>query len=299
MKRLISISFLLLICFQSYSQEQDWEWWNKTHGWEPGMPGWRNWLIISPGYLGPNALPVPELKDGLIPEKGEFEFGTVFHFKTGDPTQNLSARMLIPFAKSKIALELYGIVVEKYQMSETVRDERFARDKDGRGVTQGDFYFSTLMQLIKGRRFPNTLLRLACKTASGGAFYAARVSDSPGYYFDLNFSKDFSNPSGGMFRSSAMIGFYSWQTNDELNLQDDALLYGAGFAYLKNSWTLTSSLTGYHGYKNNGDRPMVLTADIKKGVGNKTIRLQYLHGLHDWEYKTVKISLTWHFDGIE
>ena len=179
MKRLISISFLLLICFQSYSQEQDWEWWNKTHGWEPGMPGWRNWLIISPGYLGPNALPVPELKDGLIPEKGEFEFGTVFHFKTGDPTQNLSARMLIPFAKSKIALELYGIVVEKYQMSETVRDERFARDKDGRGVTQGDFYFSTLMQLIKGRRFPQYLVAAGMQNCIRGGILCSPCFRQP------------------------------------------------------------------------------------------------------------------------
>jgi hypothetical protein len=299
MKRLTLAITFFLCCLSALSQEQNWDWWNEKHGWQSGMKGWRMWLIISPEYLGPNALPVPDLKSGFIPEKSEFEFGADFHFKTGDPTQNLSGRLLIPFAKSKIAFEMYGVIVEKYQMSETVRDERFAREKDGRGITQGDFYFGTLIQLFKNRKFPNTLVRLTCKTTSGGAYYAARYSDSPGYFLDINMSKDFKSNRGSIYRPVAMAGFYSWQTNDELNLQDDAILYGVGLEYQHNSWLLSSSLTGYNGYKNNGDRPMVFTVGIKKEVGKKTLRLQYLHGLNDWEYNTVKISLIWHFNGID
>ncbi|NQU85159.1 MAG: hypothetical protein HQ541_05300 [Mariniphaga sp.] len=297
-KRFFLIFSLLIISQAVFSQEKDWGWWNETHGWESGMPGWRMWLIISPKYLGPNALPVPELKNGIIPEKSEIEFGADFHFKTGDPTQNLSGRCLIPFANSRIALELYGTIVEKYQMSETIRDERFARDKDGEGIIQGDFYFSTLIQITKNRKFPNTIARLGAKTASGGAYNAARVTDSPGYYLDLNFSKDISLSENTVFRPLAMVGFYSWQTNDELNLQNDALLYGAGFEYQGNTWSLTSSVTGYHGYKDNGDRPVVFNSGIKKDIGNKTVRIQYLHGIHDWEYETVKFSMIWYFDGI-
>jgi hypothetical protein len=298
MKHFILLVALLCSCLFVFSQEQDYEWWNIKHGWETGMPGWRMWLVISPKYLGPNALPVPELKSGFISEKGEFEFGADFHFKTGDPTQNFTGRCLIPFAKSKIAIELYGIIVEKYQMSETVRDERFARDKDGKGITQGDFYFSTLVQLVKNRKFPNTLVRLACKTSSGGAYNAARVTDSPAYFFDLNFSKDIINKSGSVLRPEAMAGFYSWQTNDELNLQNDAILYGGGFEYQRSSWLFSSSLTGFYGYENNGDRPAVFNVGLKKDFGKKTWRIQYLHGLHDWEYDTVKFSLIWHFNGI-
>ena len=61
-----------------------------------------------------------------------------------------------------------------------------------------------------------------------------------------------------------MAGFYSWQTNDELNLQNDAMLYGLGFDLVKNNWTLASSWSGYHGYKDNGDRPMQLNFDLRK-----------------------------------
>lgn len=298
-KQYVFVVFLILYSLSAFPQEQDWEWWNTTHGWEKGMPGWRMWLIISPKYLGPNALPVPELKNGILPEEGEFEFGADFHFKSGDPTQNLSGRCLIPFANSKVAIELYGTIVEKYQMSEKIRDERFARDRDGKGIVRGDFYFSTLVQLAKNRKFPNTIVRMACRTPSGGAYAAARVSDSPGYYLDLNFSKDFEFLQTTVFRPKAMIGFYSWQTNDELNLQNDALQYGGGFELEGRSWDFNTSVTGYHGYKDNGDRPVVFNSALRKDFGKKTWRLQYLHGIHDWEYDTVKISVIWYFDGIE
>lgn len=293
--------FLIIFLFSSalvYPQGEDYSWWNLKHGWQEGMKGWRMWLIISPEYLGPNALPVPELKTGLIPEKGEFEFGTGLHFKTGDPTQDLSARCLIPFAHSRVAIEIYGVMVEKYQMSETIRDERFARDKDGKGVAQGDLYFSTLAQLVKGRKFPDTMARFTCKTASGGAYSAARVTDSPGYFFDFNFSKNIPGKIGSEWTPTAMLGFYSWQTNDELNLQNDAFLYGAGLNYRFYKWQFSSSFSGFHGYKNNGDRPIVLTTGVKKDIGQKTLRIQYFHGLNDWEYDTFKFSFIWHFNGI-
>ena len=140
--------------------------------------------------------------------------------------------------KNKIALEVYGVMLEKYQMSRQIRDERIARDKDGKGFAIGDLYFSTLVQLSKNRKFPNTLLRLAGKTASGGALKAARYTDSPGYFFDLSFSKDFQSPTLSTWRPLASIGFYSWQTNDPENLQNDALMYAAGVEYLKNNWAL-------------------------------------------------------------
>ena len=71
------------------------------HGWEPGKPNWRMWLTISPGYLGPNALPVPEVKNGLIKADGEIKLSTDFHFKKGDNTQNLSGYVMVPFAKKQ------------------------------------------------------------------------------------------------------------------------------------------------------------------------------------------------------
>jgi hypothetical protein len=296
--RCLTTLILCVISLSTYSQSDDYEWWNQIHGWQPGMKGWKMFLIHSPKYLGPNALPVPELKIAKIPEKSEFEISADFHFKNGDPTQDLWGRCLIPFANSRIALELYGVAVEKYQMSEAIRDERFARDFDGKGKVVGDFYFSTLIQLVRGKKFPDAMLRLACKTASGEGYNAARVTDTPGYFFDLSLSKDIRNKRGNTLTPSGMIGFYCWQTNDDRNFQNDAWLYGAGLNYNPGKWLFTSTLTGFHGYKNNGDSPLVFTAGIKRDIGRKTFRVQYLHGLNDWEYDTFKFSLIWYFKGI-
>lgn len=293
----VAITFLC-IPWQINAQNTDWEWWNTLHGWESGMPNWRMWLTISPGYLGPNALPVPDMKNGLIKSEGEAKISTGLHLKEGDNTQNISGYFMIPFAKSKIAFEVYGVIIEKYQMSEQVRDERVARDKDGKGITPGDIYFSTLIQLSRNRKFPNTLLRLATKTASGGAYYAARYSDSPGYFFDISFSKDLNTPKMATLRPFASMGFYSWQTNDEENLQNDAFMFGAGLEFLKNDWTATSTVSGYAGYKNEKDQPLAFTFGLKKHIGRKSIQFQYIHGIKDWEYDTFMMAYSWHFKGI-
>ena len=292
--------FFTLILFVSVlaKAQDDYSWWNETHGWETGMPGWRNWIKMSPAYLGPNALPVPEVKKGFITNNSEIEITASNHFHSGDPTQDLSGRAFIPFANGKIAVEMYGVIFEHYAYTQTIRDERVSRDRDGKGTAIGDFYFSTLIQLIKDRKFPNTMLRATLKTASGTNLKAARYSDEPGYFFDLSFSKDFGGEDQMLFRPFGMAGFYSWQTNDELRLQNDAVLYGAGADFEKNSWRFTGSCSGYYGYKNNGDRPMQLNFDLRKDYSNIALKIQYQHGLHDWHYKTVRLSVIWKLNPI-
>lgn len=292
MKRFLFVLFTIIpfFCFS----EEDWAWWNKLHGWQSGMPSWRTFLTISPGFLGPNALPVPEMKKGVLSAKKELELGTGLHFMNGDNTQDVSGRFYYPFADAKIAIEIHGVMLERYAMSDAIRDQRTARDKDGRGMAIGDLYFSTLLQLFKDRKFPDTVLRMACKTASGGRLDAARYADSPGYYIDLNFSKKMGAANRNIqWEPFAMLGFYSWQTNDDMNLQNDALLYGAGIDAQFKQFSVSNSLSGYHGYKNDGDRPMVYTFDFQKEIEHCTFRFQYLHGLHDWMYRTVKLSLIW------
>lgn len=278
--------------------QEDWSWWNDLHGWEEGMPGWRNWLIISPGYLGPNALPVPEVKRGMLEEKMEIHITGSSHFHSGDPTQDISGKIYIPFAQNKIAIEMYGVLYEHYAYSEAIRNERFSRDKNGKGFAIGDFYFSTLVQLSKDRAFPNTLFRIALKTASGSNLDAARFADTPGYFFDFSLSEDFGNRQSLLFRPFGMIGFYSWQTNDELNLQNDALLYGLGIDVEKNDWRISSSFSGYQGYKDNGDRPRQLNFEVRKDFMEKAVKIQYQHGLHDWTYKTFRFTFIWKLNSV-
>lgn len=291
--RYFYILILLLFSAGLSAQEEDWSWWNDQHGWESGMPGWRNWIIISPGYLGPNALPVPEVKRGFLENKTELEITASSHFHPGDPTQDISGRAYVPFGNGKIAVEVYGVLFEHYAYTEEIRNERYSRDKDGKGFAIGDLYFTTLIQLTKDRKFPNTMFRMALKTASGTNLEAARYADAPGYFFDFSISEDYGSAESFLFRPFGMIGFYSWQTNDELNLQNDALLYGLGVDAVVKSWRVTTSWSGYHGYKNNGDQPMQLNFDLRKDYGNTALKVQYQYGLHDWLYKTLRFSFIW------
>lgn len=292
--------FLLLLFYSVTAIAQDdMQWWNELHDWEVGDPGWRNMMKITPGYLGPNALPVPDVKKGVIANHTEMEVTASSHFHPGDPTQDLSAKLLIPFAKSKIAVEMWGVLAEHFAFSEEIRNERIARNKNGKGTAIGDFYFSTLIQISKNRKFPNTLFRFAAKTASGNQLESARYTDSPGYFFDMSFSKTLGQETAGSFRPFGLIGFYSWQTNDELNLQNDALLYAAGADFLKNNWLVSASCAGYTGYKNRRDRPVQINFDLRKDFSKKAVRLQYQHGLRDWEYKTVRLSIIWKLNPVQ
>lgn len=295
MKSRFIIVLLVFFAFHGMAQQSgnDMSWWNEQHGWEPGDPGWRNWMIISPGYFGPNALPVPHVQKGELVRTTEFEFTASNHFREGDPTQDISGYLHIPFSKNKIAVEMYGVVFEHFAFSEEIRNKRFSRIEDGKGTAIGDFYFSTLIQVIKDRKFPNTLFRFATKTASGNQLEGARYTDSPAYFLDLSFSKIFGNSETGAIKPYGMIGFYTWQTNDELNLQNDALLYGLGADFQKNNWLMSASWSGYSGYKNERDRPMQLHFDVRKDFEKKAVRFQYHHGLRDWSYKTIRFSYIW------
>jgi len=301
MVRKIAFLTFCLIGFtvSSQNKKSDSSWWNELHGWEPGDPAWPTWLIISPGYFGPNALPVPDLKRGIMGDKTEMTLSFANHFHPGDPTQDVSGRIFLPFAQSKIAVEIYGVMLERFSFSEEIRNERFALIEDGRGYAVGDLYFSTLIQVSKNRRFPNTLFRFATKTASGTQLRGARFTDTPGYFFDLSFSKDYGNSATGLFRPFAMAGLYVWQTNEEKHFQNDAFLYGLGADYLIDSWTFSASWAGYSGYKKNRDNPMQLNFELRRDLQKLAFKVKYTHGLRYWEYKTLRLSLIWKMKAIE
>lgn len=274
--------------------QSDWTWWNVKHGWKPGMRSWRGLMHISPGYLGPNALPVPDVKKGYVPAGSNIELGLDFHFQKGDPTQDIFAKYYRSFANNKIAIELYGVVVEHYAMSDSIRDSRIARDFGGKGFAVGDLYFSTLIQIVKGRKFPDTMFRMAGRTSSGSQIEGARFSDSPGHFFDFSFSKEYVGKNAKMtFLPFASFGFNSWQTNDDMNLQNDAVMYATGMDIKWDRWLISNSLSGYSGYKKERDRPMVYTFDLNRKLKKNALRLQYLYGLRDWNYQTFKFSYIW------
>jgi hypothetical protein len=280
---IISIIFLGTIiflagCKLAVSQDDNATWWNKAHNWD-GVTHWSDYIIYSPYYLGPNALPVPFSQKGLVKNRYELQVNIESHFSTGDKTQNLFMSLYVPVVKNIIAVEFSGVPVEHYKMYEKTVFERRVRNRNGEGYAIGDFYFSTIIQLLKDNKFPDVAFRMACRTASGSKLSDARFIDAPGYFFDISLGKDllFQEKFTDKIRFFGMIGFYSWQMNLPDNRQNDAIIFGLGIDLFIKKFIISNSLDGYYGYIGNQeiivvkkdepvlykDRPMVYRLDIQ------------------------------------
>jgi hypothetical protein len=90
----------------------------------------------------------------------------------------------------------------------------------------------------------------------------------------------------------AMAGFYCWMTTDMIHRQNDAILYGAGVTGLLHRFTLSSDLSGFSGYLNNGDRPLLWRNSLQLECRNNVVTLYYTHGMKDSLYDTFSLGYT-------
>jgi len=179
----------LSLLFSSLLHAQDYDWWNQKHNWD-GVTSWTDYLIISPAYLGPNALPVPEIKKGILPKNRSLELGMDGHFNKGDQTGNLYSELFFPLFSQRVGLGISYVPLEMYRTDTIIRDQRRSREYDPRGFSLGDVYFSTYIHLIKEKeKIPDVLLSVNLRTASGSNIEGARHTDAPGYFFDLSAGK--------------------------------------------------------------------------------------------------------------
>jgi len=277
------------------AQEEDYTWWNNKHN-HDGITNWWKYLIYTPKYLGPNALPVPEIRDATIDKRINLETRADFHFSTGDNTQNLFLRMRYPLWEGRIAIELYGVPVEHFKMDTLTRDERRGRDYDAEGWSAGDLYIGTLIQLTRNyKSWPDLLLGITLRTATGGGLGNARHTDAPGYFFDLSGGKSFKIGEKLSLRPYVMLGFYVYQTNRDDYRQNDAFLYGVGISLLNEKFEFNTKFGGYKGYIGNGDAPMVLRANAIYKFPKTHLRLSFQQGLHDFDYSTISLGAIFFF----
>ena len=282
---------LVTLPVQTLLAQQDYDWWNTLHDWDGTSP-WRSYLTLSPAFMGPNALPVPELQNGRLREGAVLQTAGEAHFGEGDRTQNGYLDLYLPLFSDRVSLRAQYVPLEHYRMSTATRDARAARDFDGRGWASGDLYLATYVQLLCDHaRFPDVLLTINLRTATGNRLSAARYTDAPGYFFDVSLGKTYALGSTTTLRPHLLLGFYVWQTYRDNHYQNDALLYGLGADLHLPALTVTPALGGYLGYLDNGDRPLVIRLDLRGTASrriNPTLRLQ--HGLHDYPYTSVRLG---------
>jgi hypothetical protein len=291
MKRTIIFSWLLLSVMMCHGQ---YYWWNQKHGWD-GKTHWSQYMILSPAYLGPNALPVPETHKGIIAQGVQLEMSYLQHKGAGDQTSNLYNRLFIPLYSSRAGLQLQIVPVEYFSNDTITRDIRRSRNMEGKGFSVGDLYLGTHIQLIQGHStWPDVLLTLNLKTASGTNLASARHTDTPGYYFDLSAGKDYhiERKYFNRIRPFLSAGFYVWQVN-KTYYQNDAFLYGIGMQLrVTDKLSFTGSLAGYSGYIGNGDKPSVIRTRLEWSPSSTTtFHAGFQKGVRDYLYTTFHVGI--------
>lgn len=290
---LIGITMILLVGMPGARAQGNFMWWNDKHNWD-GVTHWSRYIICSPGYLGPNALPVPNLPAPVLDHRIVVEPGTGFHIQPGEFTYDGTYRLYYPIGGGLAALEVYQTFIEYYKNDTLLRDERRARNINVEGVGSADINIATYLTLFRNRRFPDMVLRINLRTSSGTHYSNARTSDAPGYFFDLAFGKSLLKnklPVPKELKIYGILGFYVWQTNINDRRQNDALMLGFGSHIKLARHKLSAEATGYFGYYRKRDDPVVVRFKYACLWDNFSVQLQYQKGLHDIYHHSVHLTV--------
>ncbi|MDZ4808290.1 MAG: hypothetical protein SGI96_08460 [Bacteroidota bacterium] len=257
-------------------------WWSNNVNWD-GQSHWSKYLILSPKYMGPNALSVPFINNGSIDSLSSIGFSANTHFSKGDNTQNLVLYGNYTTKQNTISVDVQFVPFETFQLSHEKKTERKTFYLDYyKKKTVGDVVASTTIQLFQKKRDKIQLaLRLGIRMPSGGLLTMARYADVPSYWIDIGGGLPFKNSN---WKWIGMAGFLVWQTNIEKHRQNDAILFGSGFEWNKKGLRLQAYGAGYSGYLNNGDRPTLVRVNIEKRKNNKVYIFRLQQGLHDFAY---------------
>ena len=291
-------SFLLIAvmcCIFSYVPAQSFTWWENIVHWD-GITPWERYITYTPGFLGPNALPVPHISNGSIDSVNSIGISGQFYFSSEDHTQNISLYANYCLVKNKISFDAFWVPVEHFNMSHRLKGERrvFSLHYYDHYAT-GDVHLNTNIQLINNEaKNIQSALRIGYRFPSS-EIGASRFTDAPGYYFDISLAKKFrSNP---LLKWIVMVGGYFWQAdNIRRHRQDDAFLFGSGLEWNKKNIRIQTCITGYLGwYYRLRDKPILFRAGIDKTMKKNTWFFQFQQGLHNFNYSSVEMGLKFNF----
>lgn len=105
------ISFLFCLVLAVELNGQDFNWWRNLVNWD-GVTPWQRYLITTPAYPGPNALPVPLISNGSIDSINSVGLTSNLHFSRGDNTQNVAIYGNYCVVKERIAFDITWISYE-------------------------------------------------------------------------------------------------------------------------------------------------------------------------------------------
>jgi hypothetical protein len=185
-------------------------------------------------------------------------------------------------------VEIRGVIVETYLTDEETRNERHAADIRSPITCSGDVIISSFYQVLESDRWCDIAVSGNLKTASGNRLCDARYTDAASYWFETTFGRNLFQTAGQTItlRLQGMAGFYCWMTNDLVHRQNDAFLYGFGGNLNVKNLSIAANYLGFHGYKNNGDRPQQFRTRLNYEYKKNILSLRYNHGFRDFLYNT-------------
>ena len=254
----------------------------------------------SPAWFGPNANPVPEFTDALIPAKTTVSLMGDYYFGFGDETKNSYFKVEIPLLLERVSVKIWISVFEHYQVTDELSALRGMEGTSGNA--SGDFYVQTRISLLKEKKnAPAIILNSTLKTASGTNFIEKRYFDTSGYYFDVEAGKSFytKNKFINEIRAVGNLGFFSWETSD--SRQNDAPMYGVKLIVGNKTWKLDNTLSGYWGWIHTskfinmpdyGDTPLVYATKFSIKKGKINYFAQYQYGITDFPYHQLRLGIS-------
>jgi hypothetical protein len=255
-------------------------------------------LVYSPLYFGPTAFPLPELRSGKVARKFEFEARGEFHSFSGDRTKDVFLRALLPIVPGRAVIEVSFVPWEHYRTTREEADRRHAIDVRNSGPAySGDVVVSSTYRLLESDDWFDALLYLGLKSASGARLCDARFTDAATYWVGADVGRELAWNAAGTcwLRISAAGGFYCWMTNSLVQRQNDAFQYGAGLSSRLGNFYFGTDVSGFSGYLNNGDHPVILRNQLQYDLHDNVISLRYNIGLRDFLYRTFSVGLICRF----
>ena len=279
--------FLCLLFMAPKLESQTLEKWSSLVNWD-GASSWKKYIIYSPLYMGPNALPVPSMNNGSIDSLNTFTIAGAINLSKGDFTQNVRLSVNYCLVKDVISFDLSWIPVEWYQMSSQLKNNRHVfYEFYNAKKAKGDMYLNTNLQLFnRWREFVHLSLRIGYRFPTSSGLGSARYTDAPGYHFDVSAARFLS--ANKKWKLTSMLGFYVWQTNSFG--QNDAFMFGAGIEYNSKNWRFQLNNTGYLGWIGNGDDPVIMNMALERKCKHLSVNLGVRHGLNDYSYSGIEVG---------
>ena len=258
---------------------------------------WRSYLLIAPGNMGPNALPVSRSNFGYVDSVSSLGASAAVHFNRQDPTQDVALHGVYRLGK-RASLQVHYLLREWYDTSPELATARNSLQRPARGSIDGDVQVNVLLDVL-GRRADqlNAVVAVRVKTASGSGLEALRFTDSPGYQFDASLGKSYRLDAKTRLRPYGSGGFFVWQRFGAGSPQNDAYTYSAGLRFERPRLQCAVELAGYSGWTEQQDRPVQLRSVISFQQPGARFRgqLHLTHGLRDYGYTSLRTSLIYSF----